>query len=152
MKLAFSGEARYPDFNDGYELYKKRTRSRDCMDLKTYKKVVRMFCSGMEDKLLTSGLVDFPNRIGFISAAIFTRKAKYRDGKMVGFGKMDWEAGHYDGSMKAFGVAFFPRRDITANMRCYGFVCNRELYKKMAELYNGYDCPWVPLEFSDDMI
>lgn len=152
MKLAFSGEARYPDFKDGYELYKKGTRSRECMDFQTYKRVVRRYCSGLGDKLLTNGFVDFPLQIGSIAAAIFTRKAKYRDGKFAGFGKYDPKLGHYDGSLKAFGLVFLPNRKKDNNLRCYGFVANRKLFKKMKEIYDDYDCPWTPIEFRDEMV
>ena len=152
MRLAFSGQAHYPDFDEGYELYVKRSRTRQCVDRKTYNRIVRAYCGRMRDKLLKTGLVDFPNEIGSVAAAVFTRKPKYKDGKFLGFGKMDYKKGHYDGSYHAFGLVFLPRRSKGQNLRCYGFVGNKRLFRKMKEIYTSDDCPWVPLGFSEEMV
>ena len=151
MRLAFSGEARYPDYDDGYELYKKRARSRECMDYTTYKRVVRRYCSELSDRLVNEGMVDLPCEIGSVSAAIFTRKAKYRNGKFLGYGKIGKD-GKFDGTLKAFGIVFAPNRNTSSNLRCYGFVTNRQLFKKVKSAYECEDCNWVPIEFKDEMI
>ena len=151
MKLAFSGEARYPDFDDGYSLYKERSRGRENLDKNTYKKVVREFCKIMKDRLEDEGMVDFPNDLGSIAAINIKRKWKFFGDKLIGLGKKDWKSGNYDGSRYAFGVAFLPNRRKNENLRCYGFVANRKLFKRLKELYDD-DCRWVPLELNDDMI
>ena len=107
MRLAFTGEAKYPDFEAGYELYKKRSRSRACVDRKTYNRIVRAYCGRMRDKLLQTGLVDFPNEIGSVAAAVFTQKPQYRGDKFIGYGKMDYNTWNYDGTLHAFGLVFF---------------------------------------------
>jgi len=90
--------------------------------------------------------------LGQIAAAIITRKPQYRGKKFIGYGKMDWDKGCFDGSPKAFGIVFLPNRNKKAGLRCYGFVANRKLFKRMKARYESDDCPWVPLEFNDDMI
>ena len=151
MKLAFSGEARYPRYTEGYELYKKRTRSRECMDFDTYKRVIRRYCSGLGDRLVDEGMVDLPCGLGSITSAIFTRKAKYKDGRFLGYGKIGRD-GKFDGTLKAFGIVYMPRRDKNNNLRCYGFVTNRQLFKRVKNKYIGDECNWVPIEFKDEMI
>lgn len=152
MKLAFSGEGRYPDFDEGYELYVRRSKKGDTMDRKMYARVVREYCRRLAERLYDEGMVDLPCGIGSISAATFRRKPMYRNGKFEGFGAMDWKTGHRDGKIKAFGLVFLPRRDSKATLRCYGFVGNRRLFRKMKERYEGYGCPWVPIEFKTEMI
>lgn len=152
MRLAFTGEAKYPDFEAGYELYKKRSRSRECVDRKTYNRIVRAYCGRMRDKLLQTGLVDFPNEIGSVAAAVFTRKPQYRGDKFIGYGKMDYNTWNYDGTLHAFGLVFLPRRSKGQNLRCYGFVGNKRLFRKMKDVYLSDDCPWAPLDFTDEMV
>ena len=152
MKLAFSGEARYPKFDEGYQSYSKRVRKGLSVQFSVYCCVIRKYCASLAERLYENGIVDLPMGLGSICAATFRRKLQYRGDKFIGYGKMDWEKGHMDGSHEAFGLVFLPNRKKNMNLRCYGFVANRKLYKKMKELYSGYDCPWVPLEFSDEMI
>lgn len=151
MKLAFSGEARYPDFEEGYEMYKSRNRSRVMLDKKTYRRVIREYCKILQRDLLEFGMVDLPV-LGSLYASIFTRRPQYRGKKFIGYGKMDWEKGHYDGEPTAFGISFLPDRDQTNNLRCYGFVGNRQLFKKLKAVFLSDDCPWIPMAFDNDMI
>lgn len=151
MKLAFSGEARYPDFESGYELYKSRNRSRIPVDFKTYRNIIREYCKLLQKDLLENGIVDLPS-IGSLYASIFTRRPQYRGKKFIGYGKMDWRKGHYDGEPTAFGISFLPNRNKTHNLRCFGFVANRQLFKKMKALFLSDDCPWVPMAFDNEMI
>ena len=152
MKLAFSGQARYPDMTDGYNLYCKRRRQKEPVPLDIYTKVVKDYCSLLAEDLIKEGMVDLPAGIGTIAAVMIERRPQYRGKKFIGYGSFNWEKGHYDGEPKAFGLAFLPRMDKTHNLRCYGFVANRRLFKKMKELHNGYDCPWVPMEYRKEMI
>lgn len=152
MKLAFNGEAKYPDFRDGYELYKSRTRSRECLNQKTYNRVVREYCKRLAARLEEEGMVDLPKGLGSIAAVTLERKPQFRGDKFVGYGTMDWKKGHYDGSPQAFGIAFLPDRRKSQNLRCYGFVANRRLFQRMKERSSSFDCPWVPLELNDEMI
>ena len=152
MKLAFSGEARYPDYKKGYELYVKRSKAGNCMDFKTYKRVIRKYCMSLAERLCDSGYVELPAGLGAIVPITIDRKAQYRGNKFIGYGKMDWEKGHYDGSNKAFGITFLPRRRKKDNLRCYGFVANRKLFKRVKEKSDDYQCEWKPLQFNDDMI
>lgn len=152
MKLAFNGEARYPDFEKGYELYVKRSKSGETMSLKAYKRVIREYCKTLADTLYEEGYVELPAGLGAIAAVIIDRKPQYRGKKFIGYGKMDWKKGHYDGSNKAFGITFLPRRRKKDNLRCYGFVANRQLFKRVKSHSEDYQCKWRPLEFTNDMI
>ena len=152
MKLAFSGQARYPEMTDGFELYVRRSRKNECVDLHTYTAVVKEYCKMLSEDLKKYGMVDLPCELGSIAAVTIKRRPQFRGKKFVGYGKMDWENGHYDGESKAFGLAFLPKREKTNNLRCYGFVANRRLFKKMKELFGTYDCPWVPIEYGKEMI
>lgn len=152
MKLAFSGQAKYPDMTDGYELYVRRGRKNKPVDLHTYTTVVKEYCRMLADDLKKDGMVDFPSGLGTIAAVTIRRRPQYRGKKFIGFGSYDWKKGHYDGEPEAFGLAFLPRMDKTNNLRCYGFVANRRLFKKMKEMHGEYDCPWVPMEYGKEMI
>ena len=149
MKLAFSGQARYPDLDEGYDLYLKRTKSQP-LEKKEYNRVVKAYCRRLAEYMKEEGMVDLPGKMGMLSSAILTRKPQYRGEKFVGYGKMDWTKGHFDGNLKAFGVVFLPRHEKNNNMRSFGFVCNRRLFKDIKEKYLAGD--WSPLEFTEDMI
>ena len=151
MKLAFSGLGRYADFEKGYELYKKRSKTGEYADHKTYNRIVRMFCSKAADRLLETGMVDLPE-LGLITTAIITRKPQYRGKKFIGYGKMDWSTGHYDGKLKTFGIVFLPDRKATGNLRSFGYVANRQLFKKVKAAYESGRYDWKPLDFSDEII
>ena len=152
MKLAFNGEARYVDYSDGYTLYLNRSRKGECMDRTMYSRVIRTYCQWMAKTILENGIVDLPARMGAVAAAILTRKPQWRGKKFIGYGKMDWQKGHYDGNLKAFGLVYLPTRKGNENLRCYGFVANRRLFKKMKEKYESGDCLWTPIEFEEEMI
>lgn len=152
MKLAFHNQAKYPDFKPGYELYCKRSKKGQSVDEKTYHRIIRRYCNILADRLEREGMADLPNKMGTIAAILINRKPQFRGDKYIGYGKMNWETGQLDGSYKAFGIAYMPRRDKNANLRCFGFVANRQLFKRMKALFEGYDCPWTPLELTDEMI
>ena len=152
MKLAFHGQAKYTDFRDGYELYRSRTRSREVLSFRGYKRIVKRYCKLLAEHMLEDGSIDLPKGTGTISAAIFTRRPQYRGDKFIGYGKMDWNTGHYDGNLKAFGLAFLPDHSKNANMRCFGFVANRGLFKKLKELFQADYRNWEPVQFNDRMI
>ena len=152
MKLAFNGQGRYVDYTKGYELYLKRRRFKDAISFTEYRRAVRAYCRALAERLLNEGYVDFPNGIGAISAAILRRKPQYRGKQFIGFGKMDWEKGHLDGTYKTFGLVFLPSRKADPNLRCYGFVANRRLFQAMKREYLECECNWSPMEFNDEMI
>lgn len=153
MKLAFSGKGHYTDFDEGYKMYISRSRGGRDVDIKTYKRIVRTYCSLLVERLKKDGIVDLPNDIGMIAAATIRRKAQYRGKKFVGYGKYDWSKGHYDGTLKTFGLVFLPRLEKKKNnFRCYGFVANRQLFKRISELAKSGICSWSPIEFNDEMI
>ena len=152
MKLAFSGQARYPEMTECYDAYVGRSRKNEFVDLHTYTCVVKEYCRLLAEDLKKDGIVDLPCGLGAVAAVIMMRRPQYRGDKFVGYGSFDWENGHFDGEPKAFGLAYLPRRDKNNNLRCYGFVANRRLFKKMKELYRSYDCPWVPMEYGKEMI
>lgn len=151
MKLAFSGKARHTDFSDGYELYKARSKKGDLMDEAMYHRVIKDYCSTLADTLCETGMTDLPRGIGMIVAAQITRKAQYHGKKFVGYGKIDWETGRYDGKLKTFGLVFLPKGKKNQSMRCFGFVANRKLFKKMKSLYESRR-PWELMNFKDEMI
>lgn len=152
MKLAFSGEARYPDFECGYELYLSRCRSVKPMLFAEYKKVVRRYCASLAERLYKDGMVDLPAGLGQIAAATITRKPRYRDNKFIGYGKFDWSKMQYDGVPTTFGLVYLPNWNKKMTLRCYGFVANRKLYREMKELYDSDYRPWVPVDFNDEII
>ena len=152
MKLAFSGQGRYPDFDEGYELYKKKASAESMLNKREYRKVVKEYCKRVSDRLLDQGMADLPSEMGTLFAATITRKPQYRGKQFVGYGKMDWKKGHYDGKLKAFGMVYLPRRGKNSNMRSFGFVANRQLFRKMKEKYDSGNANWMPLDFTDEMI
>lgn len=152
MKLAFNGKAHYPNLKDGYDLYAKRTRTRGYISQEQYNSVIRLYCSILAGRLLEEGMVDLPCNLGSICAATMTRKPVYRNGKFIGYGKYDHKTGLYDGNINSFGIVFLPSRDANANLRSYGFVANRELFKRVKSYYVSDDCTWDTIEFNDEMI
>lgn len=152
MKLAFNGYAHYTDFSDGYKMYVNRSRKHQCVDKKTYNRIIRMYCSRLADRLLENGIVDLPNEMGMIAAAEITRRPRYRGDKFIGYGKYDFEKGHYDGTMRTFGMVFLPKHGKKNSMRSYGFVANRVLFKKMKAMFESGLCLWQPIQFNDEMI
>lgn len=152
MKLAFNSQARYTDFSDGYKLYIARSRKGESVDETMYKRIIRKYCSRLAEHLQEYGIIDLPNEMGSIAVAEITRRPQYRGKQFIGYGKMDWKKGHYDGTLKSFGFVFLPKRNKKQNLRCYGFVANRELYKKMKDIYQAPHCSWHPIVFNDEMI
>ena len=151
-KLAFSGEGRYTDFGKGYRLYVSRARGGKCVDDKIYRRIVREYCKALVTRLEDNGFVDLPNGIGSIGTALIERKPQYRGNTFIGYGKKDWNTGNYDNSRKAFGMVFLPTWGKKGSLRCYGFVGNRVLFRKLKSLYESDNCKWVPMEYNDDMI
>lgn len=152
MKLAFNGQAHYTDFDDAYALYVKRAKYGNVLDEATYRKVIKKYCGMLADELEEKGIIDLPNNLGSISAAVLTRKPQYRGDKFIGYGKMDWEKGHYDGTLKTFGLVLLPKHNKVRNIRCFGFVANRKLFKRLKEKYEGYDRSWEPIQFKEEMV
>ena len=150
MRLAFSGKGRYTDFSDAYSLYLKRSKTGNVMDEKMYRRVIKDYCHALADRLLRDGMADVPG-LGTITAATITRKAQYRGDKYIGYGGIDRTTGRFDGKLKTFGIVFLPQRGRKQNLRCYGFVANRRLFRKMKEKHeNGSG--WALIDFKDEMI
>lgn len=152
MKLAFSGHGQYTDFSEGYELYTKRSRKNECFDERVYHRVIRSYCRMLSRRLVRDGCVDLPCELGTIVAAEITRKPKYIGKKFIGYGRMDWSAGRYDGTLKTFGLVYLPKHGKNNNLRCFGFVANRQLFKEMKKAHEDRECDWKLLEFNDEMI
>lgn len=152
MKLAFDNEAHYVDYSDGYELYINRARSGKCVGKKLYGRIIRLYCIALAKRLKEYGMVDLPADIGIISTAIIERRPQYRGKKFIGYGKMNWDTGHYDGTFNTFGLVFIPKLHRTNNLRCYGFVANRNLFKELKKIYNDRYCEWKPMRFNDKLI
>lgn len=152
MKLAFTGEAHYTSFENGYNRYVMGAKSREVVDRATYNRVVKAYCQLLADKLMDEGMVDLPCNLGTLATVRIKRKPQFRGRKFVGFGKKDWESGIYDDSREAFGVALLPRHEINDNLRCYGFVANRQLYQRLKNRSEEFACPWVPIRLTEDMI
>lgn len=150
MKLAFNGLGHYAEFSDGYALYVRRAQS-EPVDESTYKRIVKAYCKRLADRLYDEGLVDLPKGMGSIAATVITRKPQYRGKRFVGYGKYDWTIGGYDGKLKTFGLVFLPKHT-KKNMRCFGYVANRELFKRVKQHSDEETCKWKPLDFNDDMI
>lgn len=152
MKLAFSGQGHYSSFDDGYALYMKRDKSGAPLDKKTYKRIIRSYCKILAQRLLEDGVVDLPSRFGRIAAVRITKKPQYRGQRFVGYGAMDWKKGVYDGKLKTFGITYIPRRDRSQNMRCLGFVANRQLFKRVKSFFNEGSCGWDLMDFNEEMV
>ena len=153
MRLAFTNNGKYTDFEGGYNLYVKRSRSDAVISEEEYRRIVRKYCSLLSDRLYEEGFVNLPGQLGSIAVSTITRKPLYRGKKFIGYGKMDWVNGHYDGTLKTFGLVFLPKGGKKRNnFRCYGFVANRKLFKRMKEVYNQDFCSWSPIRFNDEMI
>ena len=152
MKLAFNGQGRYSDFSNGYDLYTKRSREGRSVDYSTYKRIVKRYCRLLAERLYEEGMIDLPCGMGSIVPATITRKPQYRGKKFIGYGKMDWDKGHYDGKLKTFGMVYLPRRGKNANLRSFGYVANRRLFKRMKEGYESGTRNWEPIVFNDGMV
>lgn len=152
MKLAFSGEARYPEYSSGYVFYVKRCRRSKPLTFIEYKSVIRLYCASLAERLCKEGIVDLPADLGQIAAATIPRRPQYRGDKFIGYGKKDWNKGHYDGSPKSFGIVYLPNRNKKMSLRSYGFVANRKLFKRMKALYEQDYRPWAVMEFNDEII
>lgn len=152
MKLAFSGKGHYTDFTKGFELYKKHAKKDDTVDYDTYKRIVRRYCEMLSDSLCNYGFIDLPENLGMVSVATITRKPQYRGKKFIGYGKIDWINKRYDGQLKTFGIVYLPKHGKNNNLRSFGFVANRRLFKRVKELYNKNSSRFSLLEFNDNMI
>lgn len=153
MKLAFSGKARHTDFTKGYRLYTNRSRKYECVDEKTYNRIIRRYCGFLADRLYENGFVDLPCELGTIAAAKLIRRPQYRGDRFIGYGKMDWVTGKYNGDIYAFGIVFLPKHEgKLQNLRSFGFVANRKLFKKIKNACQEGRCTWKPMEFKDEMI
>lgn len=152
MKLAFNGQGHYTDYSKGYEIYVRRSRKGGYVDEKTYHRIVRRYCGWLAESLLEYGIIDLPSEMGSIAACTITRKPQYRGKKFIGYGKMDWATGHFDGKLKTFGLVYLPRHTKHKNLRCYGFVANRQLFRRMKGKFEDGASDWHPIEFNDDMI
>jgi hypothetical protein len=150
MKLAFSGQARYTDFSDGYALYLKRSKKGNVLDEAMYRRVVKEYCQTAAERLIEDSMVDLPE-IGTITAVSLIRKAQYRGDKFIGYGAKDWKTGRYDGKLKTFGLVLMPKSRRKQNLRCYGFVANRKLFKRMKKIYDS-GRHWPLIDFNDKMI
>lgn len=149
MKLAFNSKAHHPDYTGGYERYSSRGGK---YKFKMYRKIIRRYCEMLASRLLDEGMVDLPGNLGSIAAAEITRKPIYKNGEFVGYGRRDWRTGEYDGSLKAFGMVYLPRTDRNNNLRCLGFVANRELFTAMKKRYLKGEQKWELVTFDDSMI
>lgn len=152
MRLAFDNMAHYTDFSKGYGLYTRRCRNGKPVTETEYKRVIRAYCKTLADSLLETGSANLPCDMGTISAAVLIRKPQYRGDKFIGYGKKNWETGEYDGTLKAFGIVYMPKHTKNSNLRCYGFVANRRLFKKVKESYESGLSDIAPVDFTDDMI
>ena len=151
MRLAFFNSKKYADYSGGYALYAKRGRGRKLVDEKMYGRVVREYCKALADRLCTDGSVTLPNGMGVISSAILTRRPQYRGDKFIGYGKFDYKKKEYDGTLKTFGIVFLPSHDCP-NLRCFGYVANKRLFRKMKSMWISGDAEWVPVIFNDSLI
>lgn len=151
MKLAFHNEGHYTDFSESYELYKKRAVYGEELSERQFRKAIREYCKLQAERIRAVGIVDLPRDLGSVAAAILVRRPQYRGKKFIGYGKKDWSTGYYDGKMKTFGMVFLPKRHKKENLRSFGFVANRNLFKETKSFFESDDC-WKPLEFNDEMI
>ena len=152
MRLAFTCKGRYTDFSDGYDIYCKRARKKDILDVKTYNRIIRKYCEHLSDKLCIDGIIDLPCELGYIAAATLTRRPRYIGKTFIGYGKYDWKEKQYDGKLKTFGIVYLPQHGKNDNLRCYGFVANRRLFKKIKGMIDSGRTEWIPVEFNDSMI
>ena len=152
MKLAFNGQAHYTDFASGYDLYKKRSKAGRSFSEREYRRVIRTYCRLLADSLVKNGIVDFPGELGSVVAAVITRKAQYRGKKFIGYGGWDYKNKCYDGKLKTFGMVYLPRQKKNDNLRSFGFVANRQLFRRMKERFQDSLCPWTPITFEKEMI
>lgn len=152
MKLLFNGKEHYTDFDRGYDVYRARTKSRVVISNVMYRRIVRMYCRMLAGRLEEDGIVDLPCDLGTLSASVITRKAQYRGKKFIGYGGYDRNTGILDGKLKTFGIVFMPKHTRKGSLRCYGFVANRRLFRRMKDLYGRFECPWTAIDFYDEMI
>ena len=142
----------YPDLSEGYALYVRRCKGRTPISHGEYCRAVKAYCRMLARRLESEGAVDLPKGLGTVAAARITRKPQYRGKTFIGYGKMDWTTGRYDGKLKTFGMVYLPKHGKNGNLRSLGFVANRRLFKRMKSKYESEDCTWILLDFNDGMI
>lgn len=152
MRPAFYGKAGSTDMTCGYRCYSTRKKKHEPVSTVIYGRVVRAYCRRLAGKLEKDGMVQLPCGIGLLSAAFVRRKPRYRDGRFLGIGMYDPRTGKYDGTTEAFSIVLFPDISGTQNLRCYGFVCNSRLFRRMKKAWTEGTCAWRPARYDDDMI
>lgn len=152
MRLALDGQAHYTDFKGGFELYCKRSKKRCFVNETLYRRVIRQYCRLLAERFVRDGMVDLPRDLGSLMCARLTRKPQYRGKQFIGYGKKDWTTGRYDGQLKTFGLIYIPYRGKQENLRCLGYVANRQLFKKIKEQYNKDNSYYGVVDFNDEMI
>jgi len=152
MRFAFDNMAHYTDFSKGYGLYLRRCRNGNPVSEAEYRRTVKAYCKWLADSLYDTGMANLPCDLGTISAAILTRRPKYIKDKFIGYGKKNWKTGEYDGTLKTFGIVYMPKHTKNQNLRCYGFVANRRLFKRVKEAFESGLSYITPVDFTDEMI
>lgn len=150
----FVNKARYPDLTNGYLLYRNRsamTPSDRVLTESQYNRIVKSYCKELANRIETEGIADLPSDIGAIVAVNIYKKPVYdaREKKYRLARNIDWNATRenkkitYKDSPNTFGFVFAPKHIKKNNiLRCFGFVANKALYKRMRVKYNDGILPF----------
>lgn len=105
----------------------------------------------LADRLEKEGMVDLPSDIGMLAAVNIRKRPVYdkREGKYRPARSIDWDKVRETGTMaykdspNTFGFVFVPKHlRKRAIFRCFGFVANKSLYKKLRQEYNKGTLPF----------
>lgn len=148
MRKLFNGEARYPDLDCSYDYYLSRrgeSERSSTLSREDFNRVVKMYCKSLAEDLCSTGSIDLPCDMGMIAAVRVKRKPVFntRTGKYTTGSSVDWDRTREEGKIvfgdgnDAFGFVFVPKwKKGNENLRCVGIRANKELYRKMKDMYN----------------
>ena len=150
----FINKARYPDLTNGYLLYRNRSSLTPPERLLTeaqFNRVIKRYCKRLATMVEDCGVADLPCDMGAIVAVNIKKRPVYdaREKKFKPARSVDWDKTRETKSMvykydpNTFGFVFAPKHIRGRNIfRCFGFVANKSLYKRMREKYNDGILPF----------
>ena len=146
--IPFKHTARYPDLTNGYMLYRNRSMNTPPDRLLTeeqYNRIVKSYCKELAGRIESQGVADLPSDMGAIVAVNIYKKPVYnaKEKKYKLARSIDWNATRetkeivYKDCPNTFGFVFAPKHIKKNNiLRCFGFVANKALYKRLKAKYD----------------
>lgn len=150
----FVNKAKYPDLSNGYLLYRNRsslTPTDRLLAEQKFNRVVKKYCKELATRIEEQGVADLPSDIGALVAVNIRKRPVYdkREKKFRPARNVDWNKTRetkeivYKTDPNTFGFVFVPKHVKGRNIfRCFGFVANKSLYKRLRSKYNDGILPF----------